>query len=365
LTPLIFPRTLPAMPSREKFTDFCHVAMTAAEFKKKWSRYQGKETSAYQSHFDDLCRLLGQPTPNEADPSGTDFFCFQKGVIKDAELLGLDDSGSERPKKGFADVWKKIVSAGNTRANTKISTRPTNKLLRYRESLLNPPLLVVCDFDRYIVKTISTARCKPFTNSPTTRLTIPEYSICFVMFSPTRITCARSEQRRGSRKSWRKKLPLSLVPFKDGRASNSKMRFTRRELQVAQKKNLRIARFLNRIVFCFFAEDTGLLPKNLFSEIAKVGLESKQEFNESLEQLFRVMSKGGMFGHRKIRHFNGICSRMSRFLNLRTMKSAGWQTRRSRIGNLSSLASWARCLNARSTGRQSSRAAWRALHQRN
>jgi hypothetical protein len=35
--------------------------MTFAEFKKKCSRYQGKETSAYQGHFDDLCRLLGQP----------------------------------------------------------------------------------------------------------------------------------------------------------------------------------------------------------------------------------------------------------------------------------------------------------------
>jgi hypothetical protein len=31
--------------------------VTPAEFKKKWSRYQGKETSAYQSHFDDLCRF--------------------------------------------------------------------------------------------------------------------------------------------------------------------------------------------------------------------------------------------------------------------------------------------------------------------
>jgi len=26
-------------------------------------------------------------------------------------------------------------------------------LLRYRESLLNPPLLVVCDFDRFVVRT--------------------------------------------------------------------------------------------------------------------------------------------------------------------------------------------------------------------
>ena len=50
--------------------------MTFAEFKRKWHRYQGKETSAYQEHFTDLCRLLGQKTPNEADPSGTYFFCY-------------------------------------------------------------------------------------------------------------------------------------------------------------------------------------------------------------------------------------------------------------------------------------------------
>lgn len=66
--------------------------MTAAEFKKKWGRYEGKETSGYQGHFDDLCRLLGQPTPAEADPSGTDFFCFQKRVAKDAELLELHET---------------------------------------------------------------------------------------------------------------------------------------------------------------------------------------------------------------------------------------------------------------------------------
>ena len=71
--------------------------MTPAEFKKKWSRYQGKETSAYQSHFDDLCRLLGQPTPNEADPSGTDFFCYQKRVVKDAELFDMEAPDASEP----------------------------------------------------------------------------------------------------------------------------------------------------------------------------------------------------------------------------------------------------------------------------
>jgi hypothetical protein len=33
--------------------------MTVAEFKKKWARYQGKESAAYQEHFIDLCRILG------------------------------------------------------------------------------------------------------------------------------------------------------------------------------------------------------------------------------------------------------------------------------------------------------------------
>ena len=40
--------------------------MTAAEFKKKWSRYRGRESSAYQEHFNDLRRLLEQQTPAEA-----------------------------------------------------------------------------------------------------------------------------------------------------------------------------------------------------------------------------------------------------------------------------------------------------------
>ncbi len=85
--------------------------MTPAEFKRKWDRYTGKESSAYQSHFNDLCDLLKQPTPAHADPSGSEFFCFQKRVVKDVELFALHDDGSdlsETEERGFADVWKKL-----------------------------------------------------------------------------------------------------------------------------------------------------------------------------------------------------------------------------------------------------------------
>ena len=83
--------------------------MTAAEFKTKWSRYQGKESAAYQEHFIDLCRLLGQPTPVEADPSGNDFFCFQKRVVKGAEFLNLEhpDRG-----KGSTGDWNCVPARG-------------------------------------------------------------------------------------------------------------------------------------------------------------------------------------------------------------------------------------------------------------
>lgn len=127
--------------------------MTAAEFKKKWSRYQGKETSAYQGHFDGLYRLLGQATPAEADPSGSDFFCFQKRVVKDAELLDIETPDASEPnERGFADVWKKGCFAWEYKGKKKNLNEAYKQLLRYRESLENPPLLVVCDFDRYIVK---------------------------------------------------------------------------------------------------------------------------------------------------------------------------------------------------------------------
>lgn len=128
--------------------------MTPAEFKKKWSKFTGKESAAYQSHFDDLCRLLNVQTPLEADPDG-EFFCFQRKVTKDAELFDLADTGEEAApeERGFADVWKRGCFALEYKGRRKNLDEAYKQLLRYRESLENPPLLVVCDFDRYVIRT--------------------------------------------------------------------------------------------------------------------------------------------------------------------------------------------------------------------
>src|SRR5438132_1906661 len=285
--------------------------MTPAEFKKKWARYSGKETAAYQEHFNDLCALLGHPSPATADPTGSESFCFQKRVVKDEELFAVQDSGEIAEEsngyreRGFADVWKRGFFAWEYKGKKKNLDAAYQQLLRYRESLLNPPLLVVCDFDRYIVRTNCNGTVQEtheFTNAnidspPVLHLwravfTDPEF------LKPQRTTDEVTEklaQQIGEvARSLQERESVELI---DARS--------RRELAVAQRKNLRIARFLNRIVFCFFAEDTGLLPANLVTDIFKSGVDDPGHFSETLEELFARMATGGRFGTHKIRHFNG------------------------------------------------------------
>ena len=68
--------------------------MNPHEFVSKWRGVELKERSASQSHFNDLCALLGLLDPVSADPQG-DWFTFEKGASK--------TSGGD----GWADVWRK------------------------------------------------------------------------------------------------------------------------------------------------------------------------------------------------------------------------------------------------------------------
>ncbi len=281
--------------------------MTVAEFKKKWLRYQGKETSAYQEHFNDLCGILGQKTPADADPSGSDWFCFQKRVVKDMEMFAVEESGAEaeESERGFADVWRKGCFAWEYKGKRKNLDDAYKQLLRYRESLLNPPLLVVCDFERFIIRTNFNGTVQETYDFNLERMDQPlNWRVLRALFvdpdslRPTRTTAEITEGLAGHiaaiAKSLQKREAVELADA-----------HTRAEMNLAQRKNLRIARFLNRLVFCFFAEDTGLLPPDLFSNLLKLGLDDQHHLATTMENLFTVMAKGGTFGKDKIRHFNG------------------------------------------------------------
>ena len=68
------------------------IMLSVAQFQQKWAGIALKERSAAQSHFNDLCQLLGVPTPTDADPIGS-FYTFERGAEK--------TSGGA----GWADVW--------------------------------------------------------------------------------------------------------------------------------------------------------------------------------------------------------------------------------------------------------------------
>ena len=72
--------------------------MTPDEFVQKWSKAQLSERAASQEHFIDLCHLIDQPTPAEADSTGDDY-CFEKHV----KVVGAASKGS-KGAGGFVDV---------------------------------------------------------------------------------------------------------------------------------------------------------------------------------------------------------------------------------------------------------------------
>ena len=85
-------------------------------------------------------RLLGEPTPAEADPSG-ETYCFERGARK--------DTGGD----GWADVWKRHHFAWEYKGKRADLDAAFDQLRQYSLALENPPLLIVSDMVRFRIRT--------------------------------------------------------------------------------------------------------------------------------------------------------------------------------------------------------------------
>ena len=249
--------------------------MNAAEFIAKWRKVELKERSAAQEHFLDLCRMLGHPTPAEADPTG-ETFCFEKG----AEKHGGGD--------GFADVWKKDFFGLEYKGKHKDLDNAYNQLLLYRDALASPPLLVVCDLDRIVIHTNFTKTVSVAHEIPLERLGEPRSLeiLRAVFFDPEKL-------RPG-------KTSVAITQEAAQHFADMAESMRKRGLDSAE-----VAHFLDRVVFCLFAEDIGLLPNQIFTRITEKSGGDPAKFARFIAQLFEAMATGGEFGLETIRHFNG------------------------------------------------------------
>ncbi|NBC33868.1 MAG: class I SAM-dependent DNA methyltransferase, partial [Alphaproteobacteria bacterium] len=67
----------------------------------------------------------------------------------------------------------------------------------------------------------------------------------------------------------------------------------------------RVAHFINKLVFCMFAEDIGLLPERLFSKMVYQSLRRPERFPTHARTLFAAMGEGGEIGFTDVPWFDG------------------------------------------------------------
>ncbi len=249
--------------------------MTPDSFIRKWKANARAERAASQEHFIDLCRLLGEPTPNE-DPDGSTY-AFEKGAIK---ATGGD---------GWADVWRRGRFAWEYKGKHKDLEAAHRQLLLYAGALENPPLLIVSDVERIVIRTNWTGYA-----SERHELLLEDLA------TPARLAILK----------WAFSDPDRLRPAitRQGLTEKAATEFA----EIAKRLRDRghdpqaVAHFLARLAFCAFADDTGLLPSNLFDRMLTAARRRPEQSAALASALFDAMAnKGGRVGYDEVPWFNG------------------------------------------------------------
>ena len=220
-------------------------------------------------------RVAGRTQAADVDPSG-ESYCFERGARK--------DSGGD----GWADVWKRHHFAWEYKAKGKDLDAAFEQLRRYALALENPPLLIVSDMVRFRIRT-------NWTNSVSRTY---EFALDDLADAATRdlLKWAFSDPERLRPGETRQALTeQASEPFA---AVAHALRERGHDAQA-------VAHFVNRLVFCMFAEDVGLLPGHMFTRMLEQARRAPADFVDLARDLFGVMASGGRVGFETVDWFNG------------------------------------------------------------
>ena len=251
------------------------MTMTAERFIEKWSASQLKERSGAQEHFIDLCRLLDEPTPADVDPAG-DWYCFERGAKK--------DGGGD----GWADVWRKGCFAWEYKGKHADLDAALDQLRRYALALDNPPLFIVSDMATFRIHTAFTYHVSERHEFGLQDLRDPACRdrLKWAMSDPERLRPGETRHALTER---------AAASFAD---IAGRLRSRGHDPQA-------VAHFVNRMVFCMFAEDVGLLSGNMFTRMLQAARRNPGQFPDYASRLFSAMSTGGNIDFEAVAWFNG------------------------------------------------------------
>jgi hypothetical protein len=244
--------------------------MTPEQFIDRWRGNTRSERSAAQSHFNDLCDLLGVDKPGSPD------YEFEKSTRR----IG----GAQ----GFADVWKDACFIWEYKGSRRNLVEAYAQLKQYADAFGNPPLLIVSDMQEIRIHT-------NFTNAIAQQHVIPL------------IDLRSPEARELLRNCFI--APSKLLPTETRESVTAKAASDFAKIAVELRRQYderRVAHFINKLVFCLFAEDIELLPDRVFADILEEAQKRHDEFADMLRELFRAMANPhGRFGTAAIPWFNG------------------------------------------------------------
>ena len=246
--------------------------MTPEEFIAKWRGNTRTERAAAQHHFLDLCDLLGVDKPGRPD------YDFEKSTRK------IGDT------QGFADVWRRGCFAWEYKGDRKNLVQAYAQLKQYADALENPYLLIVSDMQEIRVHT-------NFPNAIAQQHVIPLADLRSVEARDLLRNCFLHPER------------LRPEATRESVTAQAAAGFARIALSLRQQFDERqVAHFINKLVFCLFAESEGidLLPDRLFAELLDEAAKSPDECEAMLRELFRQMANPhGRWGSKSIPWFNG------------------------------------------------------------
>ena len=249
--------------------------MTPQAFVNKWGpggpAHGLNEEQGAQSHFLDLCELLGV-----AKPGSEAGYLFEQG----SRLAGQ--------ASGYADVYKRGAFAWENKAPGKNLDAALRQLQGYSLALDNPPLLIVCDRLQIRIHT-------QFTGRPSERHEVSLQSLL------------EHDQREKLKRVWT--APESFQPRTTNRdiTEAAARSFATLAERLRQRGNTpdAVAHFLTQCLFCCFAEDVRLLPDGLFERLINNKSLPPERLSHNLGKLFEAMQEGGLFGVDDVPWFNG------------------------------------------------------------
>ena len=243
--------------------------MKPEEFAAKWHNSGFGERQASPEMFLDICALVGHPTPGDYGNPQT--FTFEKWV-----------------PGGFADTYLEGRFGWEFKGNDEQLAGAFNQLLRYQVYLKTPPLLIVSSFNTIRIRT----------NFPGLETVLHEIPV--------------SEMAQAGNLQKLRDAFFAPERFRPDRSVEDVTRETAtlfRDIVTEMEKHNedpeKLARYLNQIVFCLYAEDSGLLPSGVFTQIVSQHFRNPETFNRAVTSLFGQMAKGGLFGAEEIAYFNG------------------------------------------------------------